>query len=358
MTKFVSFLRPHLASRQRQTGEHPDANLLLAFTERALSRREHTAVLAHLAECPECREILSLSSATSASETSQQVFSKASSTWWGWRLAATTAVLCLVTVTVWRLPLFQGSPAKATPPKPIIVSRPLPLAPAPVAPQTIEPNTAKAQTRLRGKQPFRRPVATEPYRSSTPSLANSSDEAKKSNKPLDVTAARAKAQAAPFGALRLQSGVAAPPATSQELLAPPNSRFSAVGGAAPAYNFLRVAPGNANTLWSLGASRSDGILQRSEDGGRTWRIIPVDRATRLYALSAAGADVWVGGADGKLFHSADEGEHWTAIPVADDDTSLAGWIVGIDALGQSITLKTNSGATWTTDDGGAHWRRQ
>jgi hypothetical protein len=40
--------------------DHPDANLLTAFSERSLPERERTSVLEHLARCGECREIVAL----------------------------------------------------------------------------------------------------------------------------------------------------------------------------------------------------------------------------------------------------------------------------------------------------------
>lgn len=40
--------------------EHPDADLLTAFSERALRERERTQVLEHLARCAECREVIAL----------------------------------------------------------------------------------------------------------------------------------------------------------------------------------------------------------------------------------------------------------------------------------------------------------
>lgn len=41
-------------------GDHPDADLLTAFSERALPQRERNEVLEHLARCSECREVVAL----------------------------------------------------------------------------------------------------------------------------------------------------------------------------------------------------------------------------------------------------------------------------------------------------------
>ncbi len=359
MTKFASFLRPYLASRQKQTGDHPDANLLLAFAEGGLSGREHKLMLAHLAECPDCREVLSLSSATSGYQpASQGAFPKAVSTWWGWRLAATVAVLCFVTATVWRMPFFKGRPETTSPLKPSVTGRPLSSVPAPPVPQAVEPDKANPRPRLPGRRSALPSAVHEPSRDSfAVSPAKPPNDAEKSLGSFDfATSEQAKAQAPALTALRPQYSIA-DPNTSQNLVMP-SQRPSAIAGAVPAYKLLRVAPGNEKTLWSLETSSGSGTVNKSEDGGRTWRTIPIEKSTQLYALSASGSDTWVGGGGGKLFHSIDEGLHWMPVTVADENTSLGEAIVGIDARGPAITLKTNSGATWATGDGGLHWRRE
>ena len=62
--------------------DHPDADLLTAFSESSLSRSEHAAVVAHLARCGECREIVAL--ALPASEPVQEVVRPANSGWLTW----------------------------------------------------------------------------------------------------------------------------------------------------------------------------------------------------------------------------------------------------------------------------------
>ncbi len=52
---------PAVASvAERTKSEHPDANLLTAFLEQSLTKRERALVMSHLAECAECREQISL----------------------------------------------------------------------------------------------------------------------------------------------------------------------------------------------------------------------------------------------------------------------------------------------------------
>ena len=51
---------PAAGPANSQGGEHPDANLLAAFVEKALTTRERTEVLNHLAQCAACREVVAL----------------------------------------------------------------------------------------------------------------------------------------------------------------------------------------------------------------------------------------------------------------------------------------------------------
>jgi len=43
-----------------EVGDHPDQNLLGAFVEKVLPRREQVRVLEHLSRCTTCREVVSL----------------------------------------------------------------------------------------------------------------------------------------------------------------------------------------------------------------------------------------------------------------------------------------------------------
>jgi photosystem II stability/assembly factor-like uncharacterized protein len=124
-------------------------------------------------------------------------------------------------------------------------------------------------------------------------------------------------------------------------------------GAAKALARRTSRPERGNSRWNL-----DGALRKSDDGGKTWRTVQVDEQARLYALSAAGSNVWVGGANGALFHSVDDGLEWRPIIVADGNERLTDAITGIDARDENwVKLKTRS-ADWLTTDGGAHWRRE
>ena len=64
------------------TAEHPDADMLTAFSEHSLREAERTSVLEHLAKCAECREIVAL--ALPVTEPVQEVLRPAPKRWLTW----------------------------------------------------------------------------------------------------------------------------------------------------------------------------------------------------------------------------------------------------------------------------------
>ena len=101
----------------------------------------------------------------------------------------------------------------------------------------------------------------------------------------------------------------------------------------------------------------EGQLQRSFDGGKNWEPVPVVERAKFTALSAAGLDIWVGGAAGVLYHSANNGLQWTLVKPTAEGVSLAEDIVSVDFTDlQHGVVTTNASQKWTTADGGSHWQ--
>jgi hypothetical protein len=113
--------------------------------------------------------------------------------------------------------------------------------------------------------------------------------------------------------------------------------------------------GQRNAKWSLS---NEGLPQRSFDSGGTWEKVPVEHASGFRALSVVAQDVWVGGAAGLLYHSGDNGLHWTRVVPSVDGVRLQADISHIeftDALHGRVTAA--DGANWATSDGGKTWQR-
>jgi Photosynthesis system II assembly factor YCF48 len=107
--------------------------------------------------------------------------------------------------------------------------------------------------------------------------------------------------------------------------------------------------------WSLS---EDGIPQRSDDSGHTWRKISVGADLQFRALYADQLEIWVGGAAGILYHSLDMGANWMRVHPTDGDAKLSADIARIDfkdRLHGDVT--TTKGEIWTTPDGGVSWVR-
>src|SRR5271167_2342785 len=96
--------------RQAAAGEHPDANLLSAFSERALTEQEREQVLDHLSRCAECREVVALSALLQLEEerlvaaaAAGRASAGASRSWWRspivpWSALTAAALVMLIAV--------------------------------------------------------------------------------------------------------------------------------------------------------------------------------------------------------------------------------------------------------------------
>ena len=105
--------------------------------------------------------------------------------------------------------------------------------------------------------------------------------------------------------------------------------------------------------WTL----SDGELRRSTNAGQTWEAVHFDQDGQFRALSVMGRELWVGGSKGVLYHSADEGTHWSRVVPSAGKALLTEDVLQLEFSnadhGKLITAKSE----WKTNNCGSTWRR-
>jgi hypothetical protein len=317
--------------KAQAAGTHPDPELLAAFAENSLSGRDRDRMLNHLSACTDCREVLYLAMPdTSEAQGVLAPSSAASSSRWRQpRLAlrwATLAasVLLVGSVLVTNRGMFtqhlrsSAAPAKDNAPQQVAELK----SPAEVDQIAEAPAIeAAAKVRPQAKHMTAKPYASMQFDQSgqvhfapTPSA----NEASQAGGRAEQTAA------APSSMNRADGAVAA--------------RSSNATGAAVSKASSSLS---SSLSWSLSA---DGQVQRSFDSGKTWQIVLVADGIPFRAISSIGNDVWVGGAAGTLYHSADSGRSWIKA-----DAAFTGDIAHIEfSDAQNGLVSTAGGEVWSS----------
>ena len=99
-----------------------------------------------------------------------------------------------------------------------------------------------------------------------------------------------------------------------------------------------------------------GQLQNSFDSGKTWNTALGERFAKFRAVASLHALVWAGGDDGEIWSSSDGGKTWARAVANVDGHSPKGNVQKIEiANPTTVTIKTDAGETWTTNNGGIDW---
>jgi hypothetical protein len=379
MAEMPDIVRWRLVRKSSKNSAHPDANLLAAFAERTLLEQERAAVIAHLRECADCRECVALASAVEEEQTvgAARGASIRVGEWfreWRWILSSATACCVVATALV-----HYGEP----PARVISVS----ISSKKAGPQIVDAlkSTPAAQVRV---TLVRKKKIDAPPDNKTQPLALIT--AKKDVAEADIIIQPPSTQLPPETALSvrrlaLQADAISSFVEPEREAATPREqtpsasaakRFgiqAAMAGRAPGIaprlrgsepTNLKPVAASARLLWSINASPDTagnlrGVVERSNDAGLSWEVVPLSERASFRSVATFGPDVWAGGSAGTLFHSADAGAHWTEIKIADENGGISGDIVGINARGPNrVTVTTASGEVWTSVDNGKHWARE
>ena len=379
-------------ARGTTPAEHPSADLLSAFVERALGEDETQGVAEHLTRCAECREVVFLASVvieTPADEREKVLDSRAAA-------GVQTAIAVPKVAEVTRLrrnPAWLWAAAVAA----VLVvaggfvlyqregdgKAPTELASAPAQPLE---RPAQAVVENRGEKSLQA-VAVEPK--IAPPATAAKTQAKAS--PQLVLDNRKEAGSGSRD-LELARGVAAPPPSGTETqpgAMAPNvasaTAGAAVGGpvqmapAVPRANGF-VSPkgegeqsfGAASSAQFTPQSATISVLQALHPGWRItaqghlehrtqegWTRALTEQTGPCRVVATLGTNVWAGGDGGMLYRSTDGGQSWRKVALNAAGSPEKGAIVTIRFEdGERGTVTTDGGSTYATSDGGANWTKQ
>ena len=377
-------------------GEHPDANLLSAFAEHGLTNREREQVLDHLSHCADCRQIVALTTSGVTEERPVGAAARAPAgakpSWWRspllhWGTFTAAALVILIAVGA-RMRLREGrsasAPAVATVNSNEAAQKSAaeaPEVPARAAEQKESARPAEAQTTRHPIEMAARAKTAETVTGGAiGALAGATGNVAAKNAPPAPPPAALpmkpqpsvdEIEGSPAGAVKETYKVHAQAVPSPSVAA--RQAVEVAGGAgrptaavpgvkseaavpSPSRDAMLTKRASLGSRWSVSGS---GALQRSFDGGRSWKEAAVGDGVTFRAVATVGSDVWAGGSGGALFHSADGGEHWSQVLVQAKDRAPSGDVVRIEfADAQNGTVTTSSGEVWTTSDAGATWRLQ
>ena len=98
-----------------------------------------------------------------------------------------------------------------------------------------------------------------------------------------------------------------------------------------------------------------GKLLKSSDLSHWSEENPAGENLQYSVVSPNGSDIWAGGTDAALLHSRDAGATWERVALG---ATATGTINSIEVAGQNVLVKSSSGQSWSSQDGGKSWMLQ
>ena len=361
-------------ARESMAADHPSADVLSAFLERALADGERQSVADHLASCAECRDVVFLaSSATEETGAEQQLVAAARATpRWTWRRnIAWAAPVAAVLLLARGYFAWHGTEKIG------------------IGPELASKRATEAPP-VRPPEPSHKAMMENP---SAPVVASKAAAKPQVAAPLAKTSLARKAQPASADMAATNSLAAAPAENKEhgstlEMAKPsPQAPAIAIGGAmggvarAPKASGFAMSAGESealrqfNTADSLGTSVNRPVAGVARTAHPGWRITPQGHLEHLTAegwtqaspeqrrvfraVAVIGSQVWAGGDGGALFHSSDGGQHWNKALLATGEGAETAAIVSIRFNDpQQGEVVTDTGSRYRTTDGGASWTKQ
>ena len=365
-------------------GEHPDANLLVAFAEKSLTEQEHAQVLSHLNQCADCRVVAAF---VLPAEPAEPVPARvpASRSWYSWpvlRWGALAAVLGTLTLVVVVHPGMWNRPAEVserTSPPPV-PTRGLPSPP----PQASAPPPSAAANSVAPKVKAETP-APEPAE-----VMDAMQKTARADKDLALNAALTRKEAArqvrvlassqpparlrtgniPGGPAAQEESKAADTLSAEVAATPPppptsiqNAMEPSKGAATESTPAPRAMSPVPQTTQSVAVTAAAPTVVSA--AGPASSAVPANLA-RVQASSAMGSmkafraasaagigqqgTIWSVSTDGKVQRSTNAGKSVESVRIADGvkfkATAALGNIVWAGGAGGILFHSTDGGSTW------------
>lgn len=369
---------------QSLPARHPDADALNAYIERTLAEGEARQVLEHLSVCNECREVVYLASgAAEEPAVAAETVPARRLRWWKW--AVPLAAVLVVGSVVFVVGSYEKREAQSLQYARIEKEQPIPAKTATSAEATETATLTEKQA-----APPRREMnaAGKPKSLAAPKeeLAGRADLAPSERDKLAYNAAPAPPTTAaieqnqPLAKNKVAAGaaVSAPAAapTPAAQIAPSAQTVTVeVNGEAPilqaehadAMQKAMAAEPQSKNARTYAARKSvdsakdlkqspwmiaaNGSLLHLQSG--KWEQVSVVPEAHFTTVAVWGSNVWVGGKNLVLYHSADNGAHWERQTLQGNDDSDVQAIEVTSSRNLKVT--TSAGQIFATGDGGSSW---
>lgn len=382
MTNIPNFVRDRL--KAQPPSDHPDPDLLTAFSEHALVDPERSQVLAHLAQCVDCRDVIALALPPVEAQAQSPV---ASNSWLRWPVLRWASLAACIVVVGAAVLLHQSKPPAAMHSEIDVV---LPGVPQP-APQKEEAraktDTINREADLKLVQPpvpeTRKGALAANKVGPRSAHAEESKDVARSAQSNEAAAPNPQAydsldRQAPAGVsglnLRRDADLASVPKAAPDVggsvvangqssaalgrmvaaQAPPSAPKPTPPAASEAVQVTAEAVSvtqNAPLSPSPGKAKagSPAQLQTAESGAAPLAKKQLADTDAKISVLAAGAR-WALSSQGQLQRSTDDGATWEAVPVVENVTFRA-----LSAFGNNIWVGGLTGMLYHSSDAGTHW---